>query len=137
MLESKELATHRHVIGVTGQGKSKLLASMFVQLLNQGVACALVDPHADLCHDVVSLLLDQDSLPVLTRHSGSRSSILPGPIDISPSTRLRRCGGRTACHSRLLRSASVSGRHSPMGRRRLSRTPCWPPCSCSRNMASH
>lgn len=28
-LTGSEIATHKHVIGVTGQGKSKLLASMY------------------------------------------------------------------------------------------------------------
>jgi hypothetical protein len=53
-----EIATHKHIIGLTGQGKSKLLASMFVQLANQGEACALIDPHSDLAHDTLTLLAD-------------------------------------------------------------------------------
>lgn len=57
VLGPTEIATHKHVIGVTGQGKSKLLASMFVQLMNQGVGCALIDPHADLAADVLGILL--------------------------------------------------------------------------------
>ena len=58
VLEPAEVATHKHVIGVTGQGKSKLLASMYVQLMNQGVGCALIDPHADLAADVLGILAD-------------------------------------------------------------------------------
>ena len=53
------IATHKHVIGLTGQGKSKLLASMFVQLAMQGQGCALIDPHSDLAHDTLALLADR------------------------------------------------------------------------------
>lgn len=53
-----EIAAHKHVIGLTGQGKSKFLASMFVQLVNQGVGCALIDPHADLANDILGSLAD-------------------------------------------------------------------------------
>src|SRR6476661_5928849 len=58
-LGPEQVAAHKHVIGLTGQGKSKLLAGMFVQLVNQGEACALVDPHGDLATDVLSALGDQ------------------------------------------------------------------------------
>lgn len=53
------LRTHKHVMGVTGQGKSKLLAATTAQLIGQGVGCALLDPHADLADDVLGLLADQ------------------------------------------------------------------------------
>ena len=58
-LGPEHIAAHKHVIGLTGQGKSKLLASMFVQLVNQGEACALIDPHADLAQDALAMLSDQ------------------------------------------------------------------------------
>jgi hypothetical protein len=53
------VASHKHVIGLTGQGKSKFLASVFVQLLDQGVGCALIDPHADLSVDILGTLVDR------------------------------------------------------------------------------
>lgn len=56
-LSGRQLARHRHVIGVTGQGKSKLMASMVTQLIAQGIGCALVDPQADLALDVLDGLL--------------------------------------------------------------------------------
>jgi len=37
-------------------GKSKLLASMFAQLVSQGTPCGLIDPHADLALDALALL---------------------------------------------------------------------------------
>lgn len=58
VLDADEVAAHKHVIGLTGQGKSKFLASLFVQLLNQGVGCALIDPHADLATDILGTLVD-------------------------------------------------------------------------------
>lgn len=53
-----EVATHKHLLGVTGMGKSMLMASMFVQLLNQGVGVALIDPHSDLALNILGLLYD-------------------------------------------------------------------------------
>src|SRR5690606_29492582 len=58
-LGSSGIAAHKHVIGLTGQGKSKLLSSMFAQLAAQGQACALVDPHSDLALDTLALLIDK------------------------------------------------------------------------------
>ena len=40
-------------------GKSALMASLFVQLHTQGVACCLIDPHSDLALDCLSGLVDQ------------------------------------------------------------------------------
>ena len=57
VLKESEIATHKHIQGVTGMGKSMLIAAMFVQLLNQGVAAALIDPHSDLALDVMTILV--------------------------------------------------------------------------------
>ena len=56
VLQGRDLASHKHVIGVTGQGKSKAIASLFLQLLNQGIGALLIDPHADLADDVLATL---------------------------------------------------------------------------------
>lgn len=53
------VAAHKHVIGLTGQGKSKFLASLFVQLVSQNIGCALIDPHADLATDILGALADR------------------------------------------------------------------------------
>ena len=58
VLAGREAAAHKHVMGTTGMGKSKFLASLFLQLVNQGVGAALIDPHADLARETVQLLLD-------------------------------------------------------------------------------
>jgi len=57
-LSGKITATHMHVMGLTGMGKSKLLASIASQLILQGYPCAVIDPHADLAEDVLRLLLE-------------------------------------------------------------------------------
>lgn len=57
-LHEKTLRTHRHIMGVTGQGKSKLLAWFTASLILQGVGCCLIDPHSDLAQDVLTLLYD-------------------------------------------------------------------------------
>ena len=63
VLEASDVHTHKHVIGTTGVGKSKFLASLFVQLYGQGVAAALIDPHSDLALDVLSQLYDRGAFP--------------------------------------------------------------------------
>lgn len=56
-LKAKELKSHIHCIGLSGAGKSKLLASYASQLILQGQAVGVVDPHADLAHDILALLM--------------------------------------------------------------------------------
>ncbi len=58
-LSGTATATHLHVMGLTGMGKSKLLANIASQLILQGYPCAVIDPHADLAEDVLRLLLER------------------------------------------------------------------------------
>jgi hypothetical protein len=51
------LKQHKLITGITGQGKSRLIASMCVQLKNEGIPFALVDPHGDLCEDIIKTLI--------------------------------------------------------------------------------
>lgn len=62
VLGAADVAAHKHVIGLTGQGKSKFLASLFVQLFKQGVGCTLIDPHSDLANDILAILHDDGCL---------------------------------------------------------------------------
>lgn len=55
-LSGTQLARHKHLIGVTGQGKSKLMAAIMQQLILQGVGVALIDPQADLALDLMASL---------------------------------------------------------------------------------
>jgi hypothetical protein len=57
-LDSQALASHIHCMGTTGVGKSKLLAHVASQLILQGGACSVIDPHTDLATDVLRLLMD-------------------------------------------------------------------------------
>jgi hypothetical protein len=51
---------HKHIIGVSGSGKSSFLASCAILLLKQGVPFTLIDPHGDLCKLILSLLASSD-----------------------------------------------------------------------------
>jgi hypothetical protein len=83
-LEGPAIHQHKHVIGLTGQGKSKLLASMFAQLHSQGIACGLIDPHSDLALDCLRLLVERGervdgggARPVLYVDFAARDAYLP------------------------------------------------------------
>jgi hypothetical protein len=47
---------HLYVIGKTGTGKSSFLASLIIQDIVNNLGVVVVDPHGDLCDDVVSAL---------------------------------------------------------------------------------
>ncbi len=49
-------ASHKHILGLTGTGKSVLLANLFTQMVEQGIAASLIDPHSDLADDTLSIL---------------------------------------------------------------------------------
>src|SRR4051794_9908706 len=55
-LSEKERATHMYILGITGQGKSKLLEHMLVQDIQAGRGCGLLDPHTDLVRDLLASL---------------------------------------------------------------------------------
>jgi hypothetical protein len=49
-----ERMKHTHIIGVTGTGKSTLIANLIIQDCQQGLGLVLFDPHGDLIDDVIS-----------------------------------------------------------------------------------
>ncbi len=55
-LHGLELAKHKHIMGTTGVGKSKFNAHVAVSLIQNGYPCSVIDPHADLVHDILGLL---------------------------------------------------------------------------------
>lgn len=55
-LSQQERATHMYILGITGQGKSKLLEGMLFQDITAGRGCGLLDPHTDLAHDLLASL---------------------------------------------------------------------------------
>jgi len=48
--------THLYVVGRTKKGKSKFLQSLLAQLMLLGQGCGLLDPHSDLCDDLLGQL---------------------------------------------------------------------------------
>lgn len=52
-----DVATHMHVIGVSGSGKSRFLAGLFLSLLRARLPATLVDPHGDLAKLVLAHLV--------------------------------------------------------------------------------
>jgi len=59
VLRGRELDKHKHIMGTSGAGKSKFNADVATRLLLHGQPCSVVDPHADLTHDILALLHDQ------------------------------------------------------------------------------
>src|SRR5215210_4309650 len=49
--------THMHVIGVSGSGKSRFLAGLYLNLLARGRPATLIDPHGDLARLVLAHLV--------------------------------------------------------------------------------
>ena len=59
VLKPYEVQKHMHFIGKSGSGKSTALASLIVQLINQGVGTSLIDPQGDLAMLVMRILRSQ------------------------------------------------------------------------------
>src|SRR5829696_6714145 len=47
-LSDDEARSHIHVIGKSGSGKSRWVASFYANLIKAGFSATLVDPHGDL-----------------------------------------------------------------------------------------
>ena len=48
--------SHLYCVGKSGQGKSKLLLNLLVQLITQNQGCGVIDPHSDLANDLLMQL---------------------------------------------------------------------------------
>src|SRR6266700_5541039 len=59
-LDGFNFERHKHIIGISGSGKSSFIASIVVFLLRLGIAFCLIDPHGDLATLIVSLLASSD-----------------------------------------------------------------------------
>src|SRR5712692_1651637 len=57
VLSGSPLAKHKLISGITGSGKSRLIASMCVQLLREGIPFSLIDPHEDLGKGILETLI--------------------------------------------------------------------------------
>ena len=52
-----QATTHMHVIGVSGSGKSRFLAGLYLDLLTHGLPATLIDPHGDLARLILAHLV--------------------------------------------------------------------------------
>lgn len=59
-LDGFNFERHKHIIGISGSGKSSFIASIVVFLLRLGIAFCLIDPHGDLAKLVLTLLAGSD-----------------------------------------------------------------------------
>jgi len=57
-LPEEDRATHIYVLGSTGVGKSKGLATWILGDIANGKGCGVIDPHGDLVNDIVGNLVD-------------------------------------------------------------------------------
>jgi hypothetical protein len=58
-LKPKDAQTHFHIIGISGSGKSRFLAGLYLELLQAGLSTTLIDPHGDLARLVLGHLVKQ------------------------------------------------------------------------------
>ena len=58
-LPIEELRSHLQISGVTGSGKTRLLAQLFLELYRQGQAVTLLDPHGDASRLILRQLVAQ------------------------------------------------------------------------------
>jgi hypothetical protein len=59
VLSTPELvAAHQMCFGVSGSGKSRYLASVWLQLVSQGVAASLIDPTGDMSRLILGTLIE-------------------------------------------------------------------------------
>ncbi len=61
-LPLSETASHVHVQGLSGVGKSRFLAGFFLELLKSGLPATVVDPHGDLYRLLLASLVDSGLL---------------------------------------------------------------------------
>jgi Type IV secretion-system coupling protein DNA-binding domain len=61
-VSAEQRTTHMYVIGITGQGKSKLLQHCLYQDIASGRGCGILDPHTDLAQDLLASLHSSGSL---------------------------------------------------------------------------
>lgn len=61
-LNDDDRSTHIYVIGSSGVGKSKALATWILDDIANANGCGVIDPHGDLIHDVVGNLPDTSNV---------------------------------------------------------------------------
>src|SRR3954447_10009654 len=56
-VDKKDLENHGHVIGKSKSGKSRFLASLYINLIKAGYAVTLIDPAGDLAKLILRTLV--------------------------------------------------------------------------------
>jgi hypothetical protein len=52
-LSHEQRLSHTHILGVTGVGKSTLIANMVLNDAHQNLGCTILDPHGDIIDDIL------------------------------------------------------------------------------------
>src|SRR5687767_9199708 len=58
-VDEEYINTHKHVMGVSGMGKSKFLESLWMQLHSHGAGVSFIDPHSDSVEEILKQLIAQ------------------------------------------------------------------------------
>jgi type IV secretory pathway TraG/TraD family ATPase VirD4 len=61
-LDHEDRCTHLYVVGSSGVGKSKALATWILNDIESGSGCAVIDPHGDLIRDVISNVANAENV---------------------------------------------------------------------------
>ncbi len=75
-LSSNDRLRHSYIIGKTGTGKSSLLASMAIQDIVAGNPCIVIDPHGELCDNIIAAVPEK-SLDNIVLIDPSKSAEYP------------------------------------------------------------
>ena len=118
-LDTHYISQHKHIIGLTGQGKSVLVANLFSQLIEQGIASSLIDPHSDLADDVLSMLSRRGLLANVYHIDFGRTGCVPAVQH--PAAALR-AGSRSTSPRTSSTPSNARGRPWRGAQRRTSRT---------------
>src|SRR3982074_2434659 len=58
-LRDDEIAKHKHILGIAGAGKSKLLEAMWLSLHRQGIGATFLDPQGSSAEFLLRALVGQ------------------------------------------------------------------------------
>jgi hypothetical protein len=88
-LSDKDRASHLHIIGTTGAGKSKLMEHMIRSDIDSGKGLCLIDPHGDLYKNILSYVVRKrlDNRAILMDPNDEDWSVGLNYLDYDPRLR--------------------------------------------------
>lgn len=90
-LPMSDTASHVHVIGVSGSGKSRWLCQYYLSLVASGIGVTLIDPHGDLSRLILGYLSERKALIHTTyldfKRAADRGRYLPLNVLRQPGSR--------------------------------------------------